>query len=331
MLFSGLAADRMARHMLAPVYQLHQALQAATEGNLKVRLEETTTDELGAIANRFNIMVQRLDENREEIQNHNRTLEKRVAARTDELSKAYRELQTVDKAKHAFLSNVSHEMRTPLTSIVASAEILSEFTEQDESSRQEFLEIIHLESGRLLRQIGSILEMAKMEAETPVLMPASANLEEIVQRVIELFSAPLQKKHLTLSCHPGDADLALVCDAKYIGKVVTSVIENAITYSPRGGTIDIRLVVHRSKITLEVIDDGPGVPENRQDILFTVFGQLSDGLTDKPKGLGIGLAISKRIAEAHGGDLRYIQVPGRGACFRLTLPLSVPAELSGTA
>lgn len=327
-LFAGLTADRMARSMLAPIHRVNLALQEATEGNLKVHLEETTKDQLGAIAHSFNIMLRTLDANHEQIQSHNHTLEKRVEERTAELGRAYRELQSLDRLKDSLLSNVSHEMRTPLTSIVASVEILSDLTPQDEEARKEFLGIIRREAARLLQQINTILDMAKMEAEVPVLQPESADLQEIISRVIGCLSSRMQDQQVTVSWHQQNAPMVLDCDAKYISKVVASLLENAITFSPEGGVIDIHLQAVGGNISLEVTDDGPGVPKEKRDLLFTLFGQLSEGLTDKPKGLGIGLALSKRIAEAHGGDLRYIHRNKRGACFRLSLPMLIPTELA---
>lgn len=330
MLISGLAADRLARNMLVPIHKVQLALQEATEGNLGVRLEETTEDELGTIANRFNIMVQKLDENREQIRSHNRTLEKKVDERTEELSRAYCELQTLDKIKDSILSNVSHEMRTPLTSIVAAIEILSDFTEQDEVARKEFLDIINNEAARLLRQIGSILDLAKMESESPTLIPKPTDLREIIKRVIASLDLALQAKDLRCSCHHSDQPQVSSCDAKQISRVITSLLNNAIVFSPEGGTIDIHLEVRGDTMVIEVTDDGPGIPREKRGLLFTIFGQLSEGLTDKPKGLGLGLAISKRIAEAHHGDLRYLHKPQRGACFQLSLPVAMQAKASAS-
>ncbi len=328
LLVSGLGADRLAKYMLRSVHQLREAMQQATDGDLKVRLAESSKDELGVIAGRFNMMVECLDENREEIRDHNRSLGKRVEERTVELKRAYRELQTLDKAKDTFLSNISHEMRTPLTSIVAATEILSEFTGNDENARQEFLAIINRESGRLMRLISSILETAKMEAETPTLFPEFCDLGLIAEKVIDRFHPQALDKQITVRSLNVNRGLALNCDVKLVSKVISALLENGINFAPNGSQVDLTLTRQEDMICLEVRDLGPGVPEDKRGLLFTVFGQVGECLTDKPRGLGMSLAISKRIAEAHGGDLVYVDEAGPGACFRFTLPqrLAVPAE-----
>ncbi|MHC5066206.1 MAG: sensor histidine kinase [Planctomycetota bacterium] len=320
LLVSGLGADRLAKYMLRSVHQLHAALREATDGDLKARLPEGGRDELGMIAQRFNMMVECLDANREEIRDHNRSLGKRVEERTTELKRAYKELQTLDKAKDTFLSNISHEMRTPLTSIVAATEILSEFTGNDENARQEFLAIIHRESARLMRLISSILETAKMEAETPTLFPEFCDLGIITSQVMERFQPQALSKQITLKLRKATRELALNCDVKLVSKVISALLENAINFGPNGSQVTLDLQTEGGTASLEVRDAGPGVPTDKRGLLFTVFGQVGECLTDKPRGLGMSLAISKRIAEGHGGDLVYVEEDGPGACFRFTLP-----------
>lgn len=326
----ALCGDRIGKGWLTPLRRLLEAMRDVTNGRFGRRLEATDRDELGFLARRFNMMARALERHRDEAERHAAQLERRVRDRTAELERANLSLRTLDRAKDAFLSNVSHEMRTPLTSIMASIEILVQYGECEPDARREFLEIVDLESRRLLGLIDRVLEIVALEARPMVLDCAMHPVDVLVDRAIAGVEKRAAARSVTILRHTERAGATTFCDAGRIGCVIDGILDNAIKFSPRGATIDLTVALEDDMVLVKARDEGPGLePADAEDV-FAKFVQVGASLTEKPQGFGLGLPLARRIAEAHGGTIRCEREPGFGATFVLVLPLAAQRIAIGT-
>lgn len=326
-IISGVATNHIVYHMFTPLRELRRAMRQVGRDQLGIRMPETGFRDIAVLCRRFNVMAERLEQSRIVDTAHTNELERDIAQRAAELERANEKLRTLDDAKDAFLSSVSHEMRTPLTSIIAAGEILREFTETD-STHLEFLTMIDREAQRLLKMIESILDFAKFEAEEIELDKGNHDLHEIVTESIYEMLPRARERGITLQTHEADAPLVARCDRARIQLVIQHLVDNAIKFSPEKAAVDIVLLKSRDCARIEVKDRGLGVTPERRSLIFRRLVQESPLLTDKPTGVGIGLALGKRIADIHGGDLHYQDRDYRGSCFVLTLPLAKPDALA---
>ncbi|MCA8941374.1 MAG: HAMP domain-containing histidine kinase [Planctomycetes bacterium] len=320
------ATNRIVYHLFGPLRELRRAMGLVSQEDYGVRLPEHGFRDLVVLAKRFNIMAERLEQARIAETAHAKELAHDAALQASNLEKVSEQLHTLDYAKDAFLSNISHEMRTPLTSILAAVEILQHFCDGDQNAREEFLEIIDRESRRLLKLIESILEFAIVEAEEIELHTANHDFHDMIMDAAEDCSAAAAERGISIVTdlvHPG---IRICCDRGRIERVVSNLIENAIKFSPEGSRVELELDIEAGHAVLRVLDEGPGVPPERRTVIFGRFGQAPSLLTDKPEGVGLGLPLSAGIAKAHGGNLHYEDRDYRGACFVLRIPLAKSPE-----
>jgi signal transduction histidine kinase len=246
-----------------------------------------------------------------------------------ELSQAYEELKSLDKAKDTFLSSVSHELRTPLTSIRSFSEILLTYDDANPKERKEFLEIIRSESERLTRLIDNVLDIAKIESQKMIWHDDLFLLEDVVRDVIRAQGPLLEEKGIRLQTTIPPGLPPYYADRDRIQQVVTNLLNNAINFSQEGGTIRIwaeplegrRSGETSSWIKVAISDQGVGIDEKDFEVIFDRLSQVcGDAMTDKPKGTGLGLPICKEIVVHYGGNIWLESRIGEGSTFFFTLP-----------
>jgi signal transduction histidine kinase len=255
-----------------------------------------------------------------------------------DLSKAYEELKSLDNAKDAFLSSVSHELRTPLTSIRSFSEILLSYEDTDKKDQKEFLGIIKSESERLTRLIDNVLDISRIEGQKMVWNDCLVRLNEIIGDAAKAQDPLLREKGLRLKIEVPTGVPPLHADRDRIQQVITNLLNNAIKFSPRGGTIRIRARTLEGKrsgepsawIRVAVSDQGVGIEEKDFDLVFEKLMQVcSDAMTDKPVGSGLGLPISKEIVLHYGGNIWLESRKGKGSTFFFTLPSASESQQAG--
>ena len=217
------------------------------------------------------------------------------------------------------LDSITHEFRTPLTGIKASATTLLSNPALDESQRHELLEVINEESDRLNRLIGEAAEMAQLDANQVELNLAPHRVQEAVEAAIE-------KSKQVLGQHPIEiqlpADLAPArMDIGRIEEVIVQLLENAAKYSPPDAPIHIAGEVRGRMLMTSVADRGPGIDDFEQSLIFDKFYR-GRGQRLQVQGTGMGLAIAKAIVEAHGGHIGVTSQLGHGSVFYFNLPLA---------
>lgn len=250
-----------------------------------------------------------------------------VEMRQADLQQLVERMQRADRIKDEFLSFLSHEVRTPLTSIRSFAEILRESPDIEEGDRQEFLTIIESECDRLTQLCGDLLDLAKIDAGEMPWREEDVDLGEIVRKVQRTTSVLATRRGVHLE-HRLNQDLPrLHADQHRLIQVLTNLVSNALKFTPSGGAVTLRAGTLRlpegTIAYLAVLDTGPGIPEAFQQRIFDPFVQapLESDFTPESKGTGLGLAICTRIVQHYGGRIVASNRWLRGAAIHVLLPL----------
>jgi two-component system, OmpR family, phosphate regulon sensor histidine kinase PhoR len=228
----------------------------------------------------------------------------------------------LSELKSEFISNVSHELKTPLSLISMFGELLSMGRTRSPEQATEYAEIIRRESVRLSRLIDSVLDFSKIERGVDVYEFADdQNLGEIVRRALDISRHRLERTEMELDAELADDLPPVRIDANAITVAVLNLVDNAIKYAADGKRLGIALRPADDGVELEVRDFGPGVPEDEREAIFDRFYRSRTVRLKPIRGSGIGLALVKHIAEAHGGEVSVRSGDdGRGAVFRLWIP-----------
>jgi len=262
----------------------------------------------------------------------NARLYEKLQAKARELEQVNKELLQLDQMKSNFISNISHEVRTPLTSINGYAELLLEMKESLSSQEaQGFLQAIR-ESGRHLCTIfDQITEFSLIESGGIKLSMRPVPLHPLIKNVITRFQGKLREKKITLTYQSLSELLQVHADEEKISRVLYHFLDNAIKFNKENGEIRIRVEKFSQKPCLKedladfakvsISDTGVGISKENLSLIFTKFTQLGNILTDKPTGVGLGLALCKEIVRSHQGKVGVESEPGKGSTFYFTLPL----------
>ncbi len=243
---------------------------------------------------------------------------KALAETSAELEATLAQLREADRLKNEFFANVSHELRTPLTLIMAPVdEMLGKVT----GALRTGLEVVRRNASRLLRMIDDLLDLARLEGGRLRLHVAPLDLGEIVDRVVSAARPTAERNGQTLTVEAGAPIEGLFGDPHRVEIVVTNLVGNALKFTPQGGSIRVSMTADAEHAHLEVVDTGPGIPEDQRERIFERFYQIYGSERRRHGGAGIGLALARDLARLHGGDLVVVPGDGRGARFRLTLPL----------
>ena len=310
-------------------------------GGPPIRAE--THDEMQSLAEAFNVMtesVRRSIAMREaaaaELDALNRSLEGRVRERTRELealnaalNQANEQLKELDRLKSSFLATVSHEFKTPLTSIKAFAEILHDELEEHRvpDELRHFLAIIDAESDRLGRLIKNVLDLSRIESGRMVWRMADLRVGRVIDAAVDGLLPAFREKQLRIERHPAPLDLMIHGDADRLQEVLANVLDNAIHASSDGQSIVIGCGEEPATgngkpamVRISVRDQGPGIPGAEIERIFDRFHQVVSQGRRRKGGTGLGLAICREITDYHGGRIWAESEPGNGATFHITLP-----------
>ncbi|MCC6483746.1 MAG: PAS domain S-box protein [Armatimonadetes bacterium] len=235
------------------------------------------------------------------------------------------EIRGVERMKTAFVSTVSHELRTPLTSIKGFVSTLLADTEgyYDQATTREFLEIIDQECDRLTRLISDLLNVSRIEAGRALdLNPKPVELPSLVEKVVNAQRSYAHNHELVMAGIEGLP--TIVADEDKVDQILTNLTNNAIKYSPDGGTVTIRGQQLDGMVQIGVEDQGIGIPKEHMAKVFDRFHRVDTRDTREIYGTGIGLFLVKHLVEAHGGQIWIESEVGKGSKFIFTLPLVPP-------
>ncbi len=238
----------------------------------------------------------------------------------DELDRLYRELETASRHKSEFLANMSHELRTPLNAIMGFSQVLREklFGELNEK-QEEYIGDILSSSEHLLALINDILDLSKVEAGQVELEIAPFSVREALERGAVMVKERAMRNGVELGLTIDPSVGIVAADERRIRQVVFNLLSNAVKFTPAGGSVEVRSAQVDGELRISVADTGPGIAPADHERIFEEFQQTKAG-AEQREGTGLGLALSRRLVELHGGRIWVESTPGEGSTFTFTLP-----------
>jgi signal transduction histidine kinase len=259
-----------------------------------------------------------------QIQELNATLEERITERTTELAAAKAEAEAANQAKSLLLANVSHELRTPLNAILGFSEVIAKqiLGPVGTPRYQEYAGDIHTSGKHLLALINELLDLAKIEAGHCRLEVETVSLDELVRSCVALLRHQADAKGIVLSNAATGSDIFASVDPTVIRQVIINLLYNALKFTQEGGRIEVLIAAETSgDVRLEVVDNGVGVDAAAAEKIFEPFETGGSANGHEARGAGLGLTISRRLMEQHGGSLELAEsAPGIGSRFVARLP-----------
>jgi len=281
--------------VVGPIRQIETRLGEITSGDFSGHVTVRNRDELGALADNINLM-------------------------NDELGRLYKELESASRHKSEFLASMSHELRTPLNAVIGFSQVLRQqmFGELNEK-QVEYVDDILSSGQHLLNLINDILDLAKVEAGRMELQPAPFALPETLRNAMAMVRERATRQDVTLAVEIDDSVGEIEADERKVKQILFNLLSNAVKFTPAGGTVTLAARTDASRAIISVRDTGVGISPADQARIFEDFYQLSPGMTQE--GTGLGLALTKRLVDLHGGELTVESTPGTGSTFTVWLPL----------
>ena len=282
MVVVGALAVYLSRRIAQPVLELADAADEIAAGNYAVAVPEVPGGgEIEDLAERFGQMAARLSEAEEQERN--------------------------------FLMSVSHELRTPLTAIRGHVEALREGLADDAEVREQSLDVIASEAGRLERLVGDVLDLAKLDARRFTVLTEEVDMAQLLERAYTVFGDEARRRGIDYRADVASRPV-IVSDGDRVLQIVSNLIDNAFRWTPDGGTIELSLRSEDGTVSVGVSDTGPGISAEERERIFRPFWSRDGG------GTGLGLSIARELALALGGRIELATSVGRGSRFELVLP-----------
>jgi signal transduction histidine kinase len=287
--------------LVPPIQRTESRLAEIAEGDFSGRLDVPNRDELGSLARNVNRM-------------------------NDELQRLYAALETASRHKSEFLANMSHELRTPLNAIIGFSQLLQQklFGELN-GKQEEYVEDILSSGNHLLSLINDVLDLSKVEAGQIELEVAPFSLREAVERGVAMVRERASKSGVAVDAEIEPEVQVVEGDERRIRQVLFNLLSNAVKFTPAGGRIDVTAARVGGEVEVAVADTGPGIALDDRERIFEEFQQTDVGARHH-EGTGLGLALSKRLVELHGGRIWVESELGSGSRFVFTLPVEATAS-----
>jgi signal transduction histidine kinase len=239
----------------------------------------------------------------------------------NEIQAKSRELEVANKHKSEFLANMSHELRTPLNAIIGFSEALIEkmFGEMNEK-QEDYLKDIHSSGEHLLSLINDILDLSKIEAGRMELELSDFSLPAALRNAMTLIRERAQNHGIALELRVDPQLGEIHADERKLKQIVLNLLSNAVKFTPDGGRVELDARMNGGSVEVSVKDTGVGIAEKDQEAVFEEFRQVGHDYTTKHEGTGLGLALTRRFVELHGGTISLQSEPGKGSTFTFTLP-----------
>ncbi|HEB02021.1 MAG TPA: HAMP domain-containing histidine kinase [Nitrospirae bacterium] len=288
------------RSIITPITEMTGVAQAIARGDFSKKLRVKSSDELGILARSLNMMA-------------------------DELRRTIEDLRRMDKVRTDFVANVSHELKTPLTSIRGFIETLEDGALEDEANARRFLAIIKKHANALSNITDDLLKLSELEAAGTRIEVAPFDLRALVEDVAAGFGHALKENMQKLTTRCGRGELVVEANRDGIEQVLQNLVDNAMKYSPEGAFVKIAVERKEGEFLISVEDNGPGIPKEEQQRVFERFYRADKARSRALGGTGLGLAIVKHTVLLHKGDVSIESTPGRGTKISFTLPASQPS------
>lgn len=279
----------LSQNVILPVNRLQQAADAISKGDFSTELEVAHNDEIGQLTESFNTMTQVLKE--------------------------------ADTMQRDFIANISHDFRSPLTSIKGFVEAIIDGTIPQEDS-DKYLGIVLDETNRLTKLANNVLDLTKMENGQIELHPTDFDINETIVKLALGFEQRVDEQHINFDFQFITEKLFVTADIALIERVVYNLIDNALKFTDEGGTVAVETSIVGKKAEISVKDTGIGITEEALPYVFERFHKGDKSRGKDKKGTGLGLTIAKQIMLSHREDITVFSTPGVGTTFTFTLPLA---------
>jgi signal transduction histidine kinase len=300
LLFTGLISS-----MRRPLEDLVDASGRLAGGDLDARVKVGGLAETATLGGAFNEMAEELQ---------------RRAGERDQL----------DRMKDEFVLTASHELRSPLTSVQGFAELLLLEREKLSPKQAETVEVILDNTRHLVRLLNDLLDLARSDAGRLTIRPEQTGATGLIEDAVRTMRAQLDARGQALNLEI-EPDLPQIeADRDRIRQVLVNLLTNANEYCPQGANIGVKARRAGAEVEIDVIDNGPGIPEQQLEHIFERFSRGDAGETQRVGGTGLGLAISKSLIELHGGTIDAESTPGEGSTFRIRLPMIAPDRVEAS-
>ncbi|HSJ00932.1 MAG TPA: HAMP domain-containing sensor histidine kinase, partial [Verrucomicrobium sp.] len=322
------------RQISKPLAELDRATRQMSSGDTAARADIPGTDEFGIVAEVFNEMASRVATRDTDLRQLNEDLERRVAARTEELTEANLRLveageetlrslareRELGELRSRFVSLVSHEFRNPLHVILSSCDILQRYlTRLPEEDRAHHLQGIHDSVRHMGRMIEEVMVLGSAESGGMVFKPEPVKLSEFCERLVDGVRSATENR-CPISLKYGNADLDVTADSNLLRHILGNVLTNAVKYSDAGSPIIFVVRVEYDQAEFLVEDQGRGIPPQDLERLYEPFRRGSN--VGNIPGTGLGMVIVKRCVDLHGGTISCTSVVAVGTTFKISLPVA---------
>lgn len=275
------------RILVKPLYEINKTARRISNGEFEKRVEISSKDEIGQLAESFNYMADAL--------------------------------QNLENLRRDFIANISHELRSPITSIRGFIQGILDGT-IPEDKRNHYLNIALNESKRLTRLISDVLDLSRLESGEFSLGTSAFDLNELIRLTILRFENEIESKGLNVDVVLSGEILFVTADMDRIGQVISNLVDNAIKFTSEGGEIGISTKISGKKVIVSVRDTGVGIPENELKLIWDRFHMVDKSRTTK-RGTGLGLSIVRQIVKQHGEEIWAESKEGEGSVFSFTLKI----------
>jgi signal transduction histidine kinase len=311
----------LARRLVRPIESIQAAAARIGSGAFDQRIEASSNDELGALADGFNVMAERLQDSYSDLEQKVEERTRELATALRELDEKSRELEAASRHKSEFLANMSHELRTPLNAIIGFSQVLREQMFGEVNDKQaEYLDDILSSANHLLSLINDTLDLSKVEAGQIELDVAPFSLDEALESGAVMVRERATREQVRVVVFPTPGLDLVPGDERRVRQVIFNLLSNAVKFTPAGGAVDVRARRIDGEVHVSIVDTGPGIAPADQERIFEEFQQAESGIVLR-EGTGLGLALSKRLVELHGGRIWVESEPGSGSTFVFTLPV----------
>ncbi|MBN2550992.1 MAG: HAMP domain-containing histidine kinase [Anaerolineales bacterium] len=310
LVLSLLLAFWIAHWVTAPLKQMSEAAHSVSAGAYR-RLKLTGPAEVRALAHSLNEMAERVEASK--------------------------------RSQRDFIANVSHDLKTPLTSIQGFAQAILDGTAQDPQASRGAAQVIFDEAGRMYRMVQDLLELARLDSGVANLERLPINLGHLLRETVEKFTPQASRAQVNLRlieeeplAQPGETFPIMIGDSDRLSQVFSNLVDNALKYTPAGGDVALSAQTREGWVEIRVIDSGPGIPQDELPRIFERFYQTDKARGGNRRGVGLGLAIAREIVQAHGGtiaafnraaaDTQSPDNPVTGSIFLVRLPVIKPDD-----
>lgn len=297
---------RVKNRILKPVEELEKGVEEIAKGNYNVKVEAKTPNEISTLISAFNGMAQKL--------------------REDEQVK-----MEYEENRKALISNISHDLKTPMTSIEGYVEALLERNDLSEGKKSRYLKIIASNTDYMNRLINDLFLFSRLDMQKLNFHFEKVSIRPFLRDMMEELDLDFEERHISLSYHDElSKDLYASLDTKRFHQIIRNIMDNAVKYGQQEG-LAISVMIYRKgdDFYIDISDNGPGISPEKLLHIFERFYRVDSERTKDFSGTGLGLAISKELVEAHGGHIFATSEVGKGTCFTVSIPIVIDIETNG--